>query len=82
MKSVSETTKGIVLIITSAFCFAMMAVFVRLSGEIHFVQKAFFRKAVAFLIALFEVLKEIKKGGIKSVAIPKGSLLFLFLRAA
>ena len=57
MKQVSETAKGIFCIITSAFCFALMAVFVRLSGDIHFVQKAFFRNAVAFFIAVFSALR-------------------------
>ena len=36
MKSVSNTSKGIFFIICSAFFFALMAVFVRLAGDIYF----------------------------------------------
>ncbi|MBQ0002814.1 MAG: DMT family transporter [Treponema sp.] len=78
----NSTTKGIILIITSAFCFAMMAVFVHLAGNIHFVQKAFFRNAVAFLIALVLLLRDAKINGIKSIQIPHRAFIFLFLRAA
>lgn len=77
----SETTKGIFLIITSAFCFALMAVFVRLSGDIHFVQKAFFRNTVAFLIALAGIIKDYSKNGSSAVSIPKGALIFIILRS-
>lgn len=77
----SETSKGILLLITSAFCFALMAVFVKLAGNIHFVQKAFFRNAVAFIIAAFGLISEYKEKGAQVLTIPKGALLFLFLRA-
>lgn len=81
MKTISETSKGIILIICSAFCFAMMAVFVRLAGDIFFVQKAFFRNAVAFIISFFGLIIDVKKQGKKAILIPKGALLFLFLRS-
>lgn len=77
----SDTTKGIVCLITSAFCFALMAVFVRLAGDIHFIQKAFFRNVVAFIIALVGILREVRRDGKAAVAIPKGALFYLFLRA-
>lgn len=82
MKELSETSKGIICIVLSAFCFALMAVFVRLSGEISFVQKAFFRNAVAFFIAAAGISKDYAEHGKDAVSIPKGALLFLFLRAA
>lgn len=81
MKNLSDTSKGIILIIISAFFFALMSTFVRLSGDIFFVQKAFFRNAVSFLIALCGVLIDIKKNGKSAILIPKGALLFLFLRS-
>ena len=81
MKSISDTSKGIILIISSAFFFAMMAVFVRLSGDIHFIQKAFFRNVVAFIISLAGVVKDVKQKGKEIAIIPKGALIFLFLRA-
>lgn len=82
MTKLSSTTKGILLIITSAFCFAMMAVFVHLAGDIHFVQKAFFRNAVAFLIALVLIIRDAKVSGIESIRVPRTAWIFLFLRAA
>ena len=81
MKVVSNTTKGIFFIICSAFFFALMAVFVRLAGDIHFVQKAFFRNAMAFIIALAGTLRDVKQNGKEAVHIPKGAMLYLFLRA-
>ena len=58
-----------------------MAVFVKLAGDIHFIQKAFFRNAVAFIIALGGTIKDVRLNGKEAVAIPKGALLYLFLRA-
>lgn len=81
MKSISDTTKGVILLISSAFCFALMAVFVRLAGDIFFVQKAFFRNAVAFIIAFIGLLIDVRKNGKQVLSIPKGALLFLFLRS-
>lgn len=78
---VSQTTKGIILLISSSFCFALMAVFVKLAGNIHFFQKAFFRNVVAFFIASFGLLREIRTNGKESISIPKGALLFILLRA-
>lgn len=79
--SISNTSKGIILIISSAFCFALMAVFIRLAGDISFIQKAFFRNAVAFIIAFAGLLLDYKKSGKAAVSIPKGCLLYLFIRA-
>ena len=76
-----NTKKGVFFIICSAFFFALMAVFVRLAGDIHFVQKAFFRNAVAFLIALGGTIKDVRLNGKEAIQIPKGAMLFLFLRA-
>ena len=77
----TNTSKGIFFLICSAFFFALMAVFVRLAGDIHFIQKAFFRNAVAFMIALGGTIKDVRQNGREAITIPKGALLFLFLRA-
>lgn len=53
----SNRLKGTLCIIMSAFFFALMSVFVRLSGDIPSMQKAFFRNAVAVVVALFIMLK-------------------------
>lgn len=75
----SETSKGIICLITSAFCFALMAVFVKLAGNIHFIQKAFFRNAVAFVIAFSSIIRDIRKG--EKITVPKGAWLYIVLRA-
>lgn len=77
----SKTSKGILYIILSAFCFAAMAVFVKLAGDINFIQKAFFRNSVAFLIAAVMLIKESATNGVESIKIPKGALVFLFARS-
>ena len=77
----TNTTKGIIFLILSAFSFAAMALFVRLAGEINFIEKAFFRNFVSLLIALVFLIKEGREKGWDSVAIPEGALLFLFIRA-
>ena len=81
MIETSDTKKGIFFLISSAFFFALMAVFVKLAGDIHFIQKAFFRNAVAFMIALTGTIRDYRKNGKEAVTIPKGSMLYLFLRA-
>ena len=52
----SNRIKGILLIILSAFGFAMMSAFVKLSGDLPSMQKAFFRNIVSFIIALGMIL--------------------------
>ncbi len=48
---------GVVMIIVSAFCFALMNMFVRLSGDLPTPEKGFFRNLVAFVFALVIMLK-------------------------
>lgn len=47
----SDKTKGILLLLISAFGFAMMAAFVKLSGDLPSVQKTFFRNLISVVIA-------------------------------
>lgn len=47
----SHKTKGIQCIIGSAFCFALMNLFVNLAGDLPVIQKAFFRNAVALVFS-------------------------------
>lgn len=47
----SNKTKAILLIISSAFGFALMSVFVREAGNLPTMQKAFFRNLIAMLVA-------------------------------
>ncbi|MBR6093606.1 MAG: DMT family transporter [Lachnospiraceae bacterium] len=73
-----QRTKGIVCIVLSAFCFATMNLFIRLSGELPTWQKGFFRNAVALIVASFILFRERKKPGMK---ITKKNILLLILRA-
>lgn len=53
----SDTNKGILYIMISAFGFAMMSCFVKLSGDLPSFQKTFFRNIVSVVMALFFVIK-------------------------
>ena len=53
--------KGILFILLAAFFFSLMTVFVRLSGDVPTMQKAFFRNVVAVIVAA--VLLARSKGG-------------------
>lgn len=77
----SNTSKGIFFLLISSLAFALMAVFVRLSGDIFFIQKTFFRNAVSFLIALITLSIEIKKNGKETISLPKSAVPYLLLRA-
>ena len=44
--------KGILFIVCSAFCFALMGMFVKLAGDLPSVEKSFFRNLVALVFAL------------------------------
>lgn len=50
--------KGILCIILSAFCFALMNMFVHLSGDLPSVQKSFFRNFVAAIFACVVLVKD------------------------
>ena len=77
MSRVSNRQKGMICIILSAFCFAWMNAFVRLAGDLPFIQKSFFRNLVALLFALAMLLRE--HGSLKP---QKGTLPFLLIRGA
>lgn len=49
--------KGILLIVLSAFCFALMSMFVRLADDVPSVQKSFFRNIVAAVFAAVILLR-------------------------
>lgn len=50
--------KGIFYIVVSAFCFALMNMFVRMAGELPSVQKSFFRNLVAAVFAGIILLRD------------------------
>lgn len=51
--ALSNKNKGIIFIILSAFGFAMMSAFIKLSGDLPSFQKTFFRNAISLAIAFF-----------------------------
>lgn len=72
----NDKTKGIIYIIISAFFFALMGLFVKLSGDLPTIQKSFFRNFVAMIFALIIISKN------KEWALPKGKNVgFLLIRA-
>jgi len=54
---IKKNTLGIIYIIISAFCFALMNLFIRLTGDVPTMQKCFFRNFFAFLIAVVTMIK-------------------------
>lgn len=75
-KEMPPLYKGIILIITSAFFFALMNMFVSLSGDLPALQKSFFRNLIAFIFA-GGVLAKNKQ----PITIPKNAWLPLILRS-
>jgi len=76
-REASARGKAIAFVLAEAFCFSLMTLFVRLSGDVPTLQKVFFRNAVAAVIA-----------GVILARTPEGfkmrrdSALPLFLRCA
>ncbi len=73
---IKDKNKAILFLITSAFCFSLMNMFVRLSGDLPTFQKMFFRNAIAAIVAVIVLLKNkvpVKPHNMKN-------LPFLFLR--
>ena len=58
MVKISRKTQGVLYIITAAFGFAGMSLFVKLAGDLPAFQKAFFRNFVALIFVFFIMLKE------------------------
>lgn len=68
--------KGILCILTSAFCFATMNMFVRLSGDLPSIEKSFFRNFVAMIISFLMITRN--KDGFRW---EKGNSTLMFVRA-
>lgn len=69
-------TLGIICIIASAFCFSLMSLFIRLSGDVPVIQKCFFRNVVAMLIAIGAMVKSKQP-----FRIGEGNFKYLLIRA-
>ena len=77
LKNIRPLYKGIVLIVLSAFFFALMNMFVQLSGNLPSLQKSFFRNFVAFLFAGIILVRDGER-----IQIPENAVLPLILRAS
>ena len=73
----SKKYKGVVYILLSAFFFALMALLVRLAGDLPAVQKSFFRNLVALFFAAAVLAK--KRPAVK---MEKADWWYMFLRAS
>ena len=73
----NKRAKGILCILTSAFSFAVMNMFVRLSGDIPSIEKSFFRNAIAAIVALIIVISEREE-----IKIERKDLPLLLIRSA
>ncbi len=67
--------KGIICILIAAVGFSFMTFFVRIAGELPTMQKAFFRNAVALVIAIITLIVEKER-----FEIPKDCRLDIFMR--
>ena len=68
--------KGILCILTSAFCFATMNMFFSLSGDLPSIEKSFFRNFVAMIISFLMIIRN--KDGFRW---EKGNSTLMFVRA-
>ena len=74
--SIKKQYKGILYIVCSAFCFALMNMFVHMAGDLPSIQKSFFRNFVAAIFAGIILAKE----GIP-FRCKKENLKYMFLRS-
>ena len=72
----TQKNKGVCCILLSSFSFALMNMFVRMSGNLPSIQKSFFRNFVAMLFALSILMKERPE-----IKLDRTSKKFLFLRS-
>lgn len=72
----NQKNKGIILIILSAFFFALMNMMVRMSGDLPSIEKSFFRNLIAMIFAFIAM----KKQHI-SLKVPSGQLTALLVRS-
>ncbi len=72
----SRRLRGILYILCAAFFFSLMSFFVKLSGDLPFWEKAFFRNFVAIFVSLYLL----RRSGHNLRELPRSSLSALFLR--
>ena len=73
--NISNKSKGILCILFAAFGFSLMSFFVRISGDIPTMEKAFFRNVVAIIASLILLIRSGEK-----IRIKKGCMGDILLR--
>ncbi len=63
-----KEVRGIIHILIAALCFSLMNVFVKMSGDIPTMQKAFFRNAIAAIVAIYLLSRTEEKFHIKKTS--------------
>lgn len=58
LNNLNNKTKGAIFIILSAFGFAMMSAFVKISGDLPSFQKTFFRNIISLLVAFIAIVNK------------------------
>ena len=74
----SNKVKGIMCIISSAFCFALMNMFVRMAGDLPSIQKSFFRNFIALIIAFIVLIRTDEKFKFNKKNLPELLLRSIF----
>ena len=65
LKTLSNRSKGIICILLAALGFSLMTFFVRISGDVPTMEKAFFRNAVAAVVSFFLLLRSGERFAVK-----------------
>ena len=73
--NLSNRAKGALCIICAALCFSCMSAFVRLAGDLHTMEKAFFRNFIAAILVYIIIRRERIP-----LRIEQGKRLFVLLR--
>ena len=76
MIKLNEKTQGILYVLGAAFFFALMNLFVRMSGDVPTLQKCFFRNIVATFVAMLLLWKNHVK-----FQVGEGNLKYLLIRS-
>ena len=74
----SNKSKGIICILFAALGFSFMTFFVRISGDIPTMEKAFFRNAVAIVVSLFMLVRTKEKISINNKRTETGTSLIRY----
>lgn len=74
--TIANKKLGILFSILSALSFALMAVFVRLAGDLPTMEKALFRNIIALVVSTVMIFKEKTK-----LSVPRGSGGYVLMRA-